>query len=50
MAADPNSLMLAELWRKGTRSGSSGCVEAALIATPRPWPVNAAPVDDGVSK
>jgi hypothetical protein len=41
MAADPSSLMLAEPWRKGTRSGNGGCVEAAVVATPHPWPVGA---------
>jgi hypothetical protein len=31
MAADPSSLVLAEPWRKGTRSSASGCVEAARL-------------------
>jgi hypothetical protein len=38
MAADPNSLKLAEPWRKGTRSSSGGCVEAARVATPSVGP------------
>jgi hypothetical protein len=41
MAADPNSLKLAEPWRKGTRSSSGGCVEAARVATPSAGPVDA---------
>jgi Domain of unknown function (DUF397) len=39
MAADPSSLTLAELWRKGSRSGGNGCVEAALVPAPHLSPV-----------
>jgi hypothetical protein len=42
MAADPSLLVLAEPWRKGTHSGNGGCVEAAVVAAPRPWPVGVA--------
>jgi hypothetical protein len=31
MVADPNLLILAEPWRKGTRSGGTSCVEAARV-------------------
>jgi Domain of unknown function (DUF397) len=42
MAADPSSLVLAEPWRKGTRSGSGGCVEAARLAHVAFWPADTA--------
>ncbi|GAA4499396.1 hypothetical protein GCM10023191_046240 [Actinoallomurus oryzae] len=41
MAADPDSLILAEPWRKGSRSGGGGCVEAARVAMPHPRPADA---------
>jgi hypothetical protein len=42
MAADPSSLVLAEPWRKGTRSGSTGCVEAARLVVDVSAPVSTA--------
>jgi hypothetical protein len=47
MTADPSSLVLAEPWRKGTRSASGGCVEAARVVPVASRAVNtaAAPSD-----
>jgi hypothetical protein len=42
MAADPDSLVLAESWRKGTLSGGGGCVEAARVLS-GPVPADGAP-------
>lgn len=42
MAADPDSLVLAEPWRKGTLSGGGGCVEAARVLS-GPLPADAVP-------
>jgi hypothetical protein len=51
MAADPSSLALATPWRKSTRSGGTGCVEAALVAAVRRGPMaDTAPVGATTSK
>lgn len=50
MAADPSSLALAMPWRKSTRSGGGGCVEAALATVLRRQPmINATPAGVGPS-
>lgn len=36
MDADPDSLIIAKTWRKSTRSGHSGCVEAMVVTALHP--------------
>jgi hypothetical protein len=49
MAADPGSLALTTPWRKSTRSGSGGCVEAALAQVVNSRPVLMAPAANQVN-